>query len=128
MKPIFILILTLAGTTAASGQGLSIEWNIADAACLGTIGAKADCRVSDHWAAAAGVMYNGWSFRADDDPEAFQNRRRTFYAGPEYRPVPYSGGVWATARIQLEQYNRGGLFGKPETEEGNAIGMVFGGG
>lgn len=129
MKRILTLIILIAGTaTAARAQRISIEGNLADAALLGTMNAKAGIRMSEHWALGAGFRYNPWSFREDSDPRAFQDRRRTFYAGPERRPADSCGGIWMAARLQYEEYNRGGLFGRPATEEGEAWGLSFGGG
>ncbi len=122
------LLLAACSAVTAHAQKITIETNLADAALLGTISAKAALRTGDRWSIGAGVRYNGWSFRPDDDPRAFQDRRRTFYAGPEWRPADTCGGIWATARLQFEQYNRGGLFGRPATEEGDAFGLSFGGG
>lgn len=121
-----LLIAGIADTSRA--QKITAETNLADALLLGTVSAKAAYHTESRWAVAAGFRYNGWTFRSDDDPRAFQDRRRTFYAGPEYRPADSCGGLWATARLQYEQYNRGGLFGKPDTEEGDAFGVSFGGG
>lgn len=119
----------IAGTAvAARAQRISIEGNLADFALLGTANAKAGFRLSEHWELGAGLRYNPWSFRDDSDPRAFQDRRRTFYAGPERRPADSCGGVWMAARLQYEEYNRGGLFGRPATEEGEALGLSFGGG
>ncbi|MCQ2137723.1 MAG: DUF3575 domain-containing protein [Bacteroidales bacterium] len=129
MKRILTFIIMLAGAaTAARAQRISIEGNFADVALLGTFSGKAGFRLSEHWAVGAGFRYNPWSFGEDSDPRAFQDRRRTFYAGPERRPADSCGGVWMAARLQYEEYNRGGLFGRSRTEEGDALGLSFGGG
>lgn len=123
-----ILLLFLCLTAPAAAQGINVSTNFADYACLGTLNAAAEYRISEHWALEGGFRYNNWNWRCDCDSRAFQDRRRTFHAGPVYWMRDTCRGVWLTARLQVEEYNRGGLFGRSETEEGDAFGLSFGAG
>lgn len=123
-----ILLLLLFSALPAAAQGISVSTNLADYACLGTGNAAAEIPLNGRWAAEGGFRYNNWSFRCDCDERAFQDRRRTFYAGAKHWLRDSCEGIWLTARLQTEQYNRGGLFGNPRTEEGDAFGASFGGG
>ncbi|MBO4570311.1 MAG: DUF3575 domain-containing protein [Bacteroidales bacterium] len=125
-RTLLILTLFLSLAAHARAQGISVSTNIADYACLGTVNASAEYRLSGHWALEGGFRYNNWNFRCDCDEKAFQDRRRTFHAGAVYWLRDTCEGVWLTARLQVEQYNRGGLFGNPRTEEGDAFGMALG--
>ena len=123
---IAIALLLTCSLLSAEAQRISVSANLADALLLGTINAGAEYGFSGHWAAGAGFRYNNWNFRCDCDRGAFQDRRRTFYAGPRYWTRDTCAGLWAAARLQVEEYNRGGLFGNPRTEEGDALGIAFG--
>ncbi|MBR5055687.1 MAG: DUF3575 domain-containing protein [Bacteroidales bacterium] len=126
MKKFLTILILAAILPSAKAQGISVSTNLADYACLGTLNAAAEYRLSDHWALEAGFRYNNWNWRCDCDSRAFQDRRRTFHAGPVYWLRDTCQGVWLTARLQVEEYNRGGLFGNPRTEEGDAVGISMG--
>lgn len=128
MKKIFTILALTVILPAAKGQELSISTNLADYACLGTLNAAAGYRISARWMLGAGFRYNNWDWRCDCDERAFQDKRRTFHAGGLYWLRDSCGGAWLAGRLQMEQYNRGGLFGNPRTEEGDAFGTAFGAG
>lgn len=125
-KTVTIIILLICSAMSAGAQRLSVSSNLADPLWLGTLNAGAEYGFSGHWAVEAGGRYNNWNFRCDCDSRAFQDRRRSLYAGPRYWFRDTCQGIWTGVRFQIEEYNRGGLFGKPETEEGNAAGIAFG--
>ena len=127
MKNVITIALLLAcSLLSAEAQRVSVSSNQADPLLLGTLNAGAEYGFNGHWAAEAGFRYNNWNFRCDCDKAAFQDRRRTFYAGPRYWTRDTCAGLWVGMRLQVEEYNRGGLFGNPRTEEGDAIGMALG--
>ena len=104
----------------------SVSTNLYDWANLGTMSFEGSFSLMRRWSFDAGVRYNPWSFLSDDNPKAFQNRRRTFYAGPRLWPWNVYSGWWFGANVQYEEYNRGGLWGDPHTEEGDAFGVSLG--
>ena len=104
----------------------SLGTNLYDWANLGTMSMEGSIAVMRHFTINAGVRYNPWSFGADDNPRALQNRRRTVYLGPRFYPWNVYSGFWFSVRAQYEEYNRGGLFGNPLTEEGDAFGISAG--
>lgn len=104
----------------------SLATNLYDWANLGTMSLEGSMSVMRHFTLNAGARYNPWSFGQDDSPNALQNRRRTGYVGARYWPWNVYSGFWMSLRGQYEEYNRGGLFHNPLTEEGDAFGISFG--
>lgn len=129
MKRILVFLLLFAGCAGAKAQrDIGLTVNFADLANLGTLNLAGELTVGERTALEAGARYNNWNFRCDCDSRAFQDRRRTFYAGAREWFADSCRGVWMTARLQVEEYNRGGLFSNPSTEEGDAFGAVLGAG
>lgn len=129
MKRIILTLLFIAwGASAGAQRHAGITINLADIAWLGTLNLSGEVSAGDRLALEAGVRYNNWNFLCDCDSRAFQDRRRTFYAGARKWFADSCSGVWITARLQFEEYNRGGLFFNPATEEGDAFGLVLGAG
>lgn len=124
---VFLLLLTVCAGASAQ-RHIGITENIADLACLGTLNLAGELYAGARLAIEAGARYNNWNFRCDCDRNAFQDRRRTFYAGARKWFADSCDGIWMTARLQVEEYNRGGLFRNPTTEEGDAFGLVLGAG
>lgn len=118
----FITLVMAAG--AAEAQTASVSANLADYAWLGTLNISGQYRWTAHWSAEAGARYNGWSFGRDG--RYFQDRRRTLYAGARHWAEDTCQGWWSGIRLQGEEYNRGGLFGRRYTEEGDAVGISAG--
>lgn len=117
-----ILLALSAGTVPA--QNARIATNLADYACFGTINFSGEYSISPHWSLEGGLRYNNWNFGKEGN--YLQDKRRTFYAGARYWFADTCSGWWSSMRLQTEEYNRGGLFRKPQTEEGNAFGLSTG--
>ena len=130
MKPRILLaaLLLLSAGIPARAQRVSIATNLLDWINLGTVNAQAGVSVSRHLTLHAGVRYNNWYFGSPDKGNAFQNRARTVQAGVRYWPWNVYSSWWFGGRLQWEEYNRGGLFGKPRTEEGLSSGAGAGAG
>jgi hypothetical protein len=120
------LCLLFGAPLAASGQRLAVSQNLADDLFLGTLNGEVQYSVHRSWTLGAGARYNNWTWRARRDDQ-FELRQKTFYLGARWWPWYTYSGWWAGGRLQYQEYNRGGLDG-PQTEEGDAFGLSFGGG
>lgn len=105
---------------------LAVSQNLADYLLLGTLNAEAQYSVHRNWTLNLGARYNNWTWRARQDTQ-FEARQQSYFVGCRWWPWYTYSGWWAGAKLQYQEYNRGGLLG-PETEEGDAVGVSFGGG
>lgn len=105
---------------------LALEQNVADYLFLGTLNASVQYSVHRRWTLGLGARYNGWTWRYGGDTQ-FESRRQTYYFGARWWPWYTYSGWWVGAKLQYEEYNRGGIR-SPETEEGDAFGLAAGGG
>ena len=105
---------------------LCVGQNIADYLFLGTLNADLQYSVRRSWTLGLGARYNGWTWRHRQDTQ-FESRRQNYYFAARWWPWYTYSGWWLGAKLQYQEYNRGGLLG-PETEEGDAFGLGFGGG
>ena len=126
MKRILLPALCLLLTSALSAQVFSLSTNFLDWANLGTVNTQAGLSFSRHLSLHAGVRYNNWNFGSTEKGNAFQNRARTASLGLRYWPWNVYSSWWTSARVQLEEYNRGGLLKELPTEEGTAAGLALG--
>lgn len=122
------ILLLLSAALPARSQTVSLSTNLLDWANLGTLNAQAGLSVSRHLTLHAGVRYNNWNFGSAEKGTAFQNRARTAQLGVRYWPWNVYSSWWFSGRLQCEEYNRGGLFGRSRTEEGLAAGAGVGAG
>ena len=120
------LCLLFGAPLAASGQRLAVSQNLADDLFLGTLNGEVQYSVHRSWTLGVGARYNNWTWRARRDDQ-FESRQKTFYLGARWWPWYTYSGWWAGGRLQYQEYNRCGLDG-PQTEEGDAFGLSFGGG
>lgn len=131
---LLLLVLSSALSPApVRAQNASLAANLADMLELGTVGLEASVGVSRHWTVNVGAKFNPWTFRSRDtfnglysepNPDQVQDRRRTLHLGGRYWPWNIYSGLWAGARGQWEEYNRGGLLSEV-TEEGDAVGLAL---
>ena len=128
MKKSILLAFCLLMTARLAAQSFSLSTNLLDWANLGTANLQAGLSFSRHLTLHAGVRYNNWNFGSEDKGNEFQNRARGAALGVRYWPWNVYSSWWVGARAKVEEYNRGGLFGKPLTEEGVAagVGVAFG--
>ena len=127
-KTILLALCLLAAGIPLRGQSFSLSSNLLDWANLGTANVQAGLSFSRHMSLHAGVRYNNWNFGSPDEGTAFQNRARAASLGARYWPWNVYSSWWVGVRGQVEEYNRGGFFKKPLTEEGVAagLGLAFG--
>lgn len=128
MKHRIALAIGLLLATSLSAQEFSLSTNILDWANLGTANIQAGISFSRHFTLHAGGRYNNWDFGSVERGNPFQNRARTASLGVRYWPWNVYSSWWCGMRAQVEEYNRGGMLKKMETEEGIAagIGLAFG--
>lgn len=127
-RTIIILALTLLLPQLCFAQRWSLGTNAADWAALGTVNAGAGVAVSRHFSLNAEARVNPWTFREGDSERQLQNRHQTYSVGARWWPWYVYSGWWVSVGGQYREYNRGGLFGRRETEEGDAFGASLGGG
>ena len=125
MKKIIVLLafLALSVSAAHSQQRYSISTNLVGWGYLGTINAEAGIAVTQHWSLMAGYKYNPWTFKKGVPGEQHQSRQQTYNVGFRVWPWHVYSGWWVGAKAQYQEYNRGGLLNRQETEEGDAVGL-----
>ncbi|MBR3450449.1 MAG: DUF3575 domain-containing protein [Bacteroidales bacterium] len=117
------LLLLLCLTHSLFAQELSLSTNLLDWANLGTANLQAGYSFGRHASLHAGVRYNNWNYGSAERRTAFQNRARTLSAGARYWPWSVYSSWWFGMKAQVEEYNRGGLLRRAQTEEGVAAGL-----
>lgn len=138
-KLIFIFVFLFLAAWGASAQRVAdgdydlehrarfaFSQNLADYLFLGTVNAELQFSVHRNWTVGLGARYNNWTWRARQDNQ-FEQRQQTYYIGARWWPWYTYSGWWVGARIQYQEYNRGGLI-RQETEEGDAMGLALGAG
>lgn len=104
----------------------SISTNAFEWANLATVNASGQFSIARHFTLEASTRWNPWSY-SNNNGDRFQSRQRTFAFGTRWWPWYAYSGWWAGLKGQYQEYNRGGLRSQ-ETEEGDAAGLVVGGG
>ena len=118
-RMILMAVLLSIAFCSARAQKLSVSTNALGYADFLTINAEASVAVARHWSVNAGFMYNPWSFRGEWGE--MRDSRRTASAGTRFWFWNVYSGWWLGAKVQWEEYNRGGIR-SPRTEEGDAFG------
>lgn len=118
-----LLLVALVCGVRAEAQKVSISTNILNWADLATINGEFSFAVARHVSLTATGQYNGWNFGSVEKGNPFQDRVRGGALGMRYWTWNVFSGWWFGLNARCEEYNRGGLFGKKETEEGFAIGV-----
>lgn len=128
IKRIVIIVAFLALSIPLSAQRFAIGTNFVDWASLGTINAEGAVAVSKHITIHIGAELNPWTWGAGNQSTQFQARQNSYWAGARWWPWHVYSGWWAGLDGRYSVYNIGGLFKKPETEEGDAYGVgIYGG-
>lgn len=123
-----ILASCLVISLSLSAQEVSLSMNVLDLANLGTANLQAGVSLDRHLTLHAGARYNNWDFGSVEKGNPFQNRARTASLGMRYWPWNVYSSWWYGFKLQVEEYNRGGIFKQMKTEEGvgAGAGMAFG--
>lgn len=132
----YLLLLLLLCPAVCAGQRpsedlehrarIGLSQNLADYLLLGTLNAELQYSLHRSWTLQAGARYNNWTWYPRQDIQ-FESRRQTYFLGARWWPWYTYSGWWAGAKLQYEEYNRGGIV-SPETEEGDAVGLGIGAG
>ena len=120
---VFLLGILLAGTLHA--QRFSLGTNLADYADFGTLNISGTVSVSKRWSLGADVKYNPYLFSRGGEP--LSARQRLFSLGSRFWPWHVYSGWWLGAKMQYQEYNRGGIRSE-KTEEGDRFGAGLSGG
>ncbi|MBO4633977.1 MAG: DUF3575 domain-containing protein [Bacteroidales bacterium] len=119
------LLLTLASLFTAGAQQWALSTNVADYANYGTLNMEGSVAAGQHWSITAVAKYNPFLFQKDGEP--LSARQRVYGAGVRFWPWHVYSGWWAGAKLQYQEYNRGGIQG-PATDEGDRYGVGLSGG
>ena len=121
IRLIFALLCLLLPLTAQA-QNIALSTNVAGYADFGTLNAEASMSVARQWRITAGVKYNHFMFKAGEDGHDLSNKKRLFAAGARFWPWHVYSGWWFAAKMQYQEYNRGGIVSQ-ETVEGDRVGI-----
>jgi len=103
-------------------KAVALETNLVDYIYLGTLNVEGQVALGRNISLDVGAKYNPWTYNRSDATKQFQSRQQTYYAGVRWWPWYVYSGWWVEGAAQYQEYNRGGYFNKPETEEGDALG------
>lgn len=121
MKKILLALLLLTSCFLSVGQEYSLSTNAIDYANLGTLNMDASHALARHWSLTAGVKYNPFTWKAENESGIMRNRQLVCSAGVRYWPWHVYSGWWLAAKGQYQMYNIGGI-SAPETQEGDRYG------
>ena len=120
-----VLALLLAFGASAFAQRWAMETNVVDYVNFGTLNLEGSVAVAQHWSATAVAKLNPFHYQKDGEP--LNARQQLYGAGVRYWPWHVYSGWWAGARLQYQEYNRGGIRDKL-TDEGDRFGLGLSGG
>lgn len=110
-------------STAAHAQKAAVSINAGELVLAGGIGAEVNYAVAQHWSADMGVRVNPWTFNRANPEKQSQYRHQTYSIGARYWPWYVYSGFWFGAKLQYQEYSRGGFGGRLASEEGDAFGL-----
>lgn len=111
----------------SKAQKFSVSVNAGDLVWFGTGDLAVSAALGQHLTLDAEARYNPWKFRTASADTQFQDNRREISAGVAWWPWHVYSGWYVSSRVQLQEYNRGGIWNR-RSEEGVALGLTFGGG
>lgn len=119
-------VVCLFSPLVMRGQSFSVATNALDYANYGTMNVEGAVAAGRHWSLTAVAKYNPFLHRKRDG-EALSARQQLYGAGVRYWPWHVYAGWWAGARMQYQEYNRGGIQ-SAQTDEGDRYGLGLSGG
>ena len=125
MKKMIILVLGLMAACTLHAQRFTLGTNIADYVDYGTLNLSGTLAVGKRWSLGTEVKYNPYLFSREGRPRSA--RQRLFSLGSRYWPWHVYSGWWLGAKMQYQEYNRGGIRSEL-TEEGDRFGAGLSGG
>lgn len=120
-----VLLLAMAALGSARAQHWALATNVADYAQFGTLNLEGSLAAGQHWSVTAVAKYNPFLFEKNGEPLSM--RQQLYGAGVRFWPWHVYSGWWAGARLQYQEYNRGG-WNSPATDEGDRYGVGLSGG
>lgn len=120
LRTLLTSVCLLLACHPSHAQEWSVATNAADWINLGTLNAEGSVATGRHTTLNVSARYNPWTFQ-DREGAQMQNRRQTYAVGVRFWPWYVYSGWWAGAKLQYEEYNRGGIL-EQSTEEGDAVG------
>ena len=119
MKRMILFAAALLTGLAAFAQQWSVGTNFMDYANFGTLNAEVSMSVARNWSVNAQAKYNpfGW----ENNGEPLSAKQQSYALGGRYWPWHVFSGWWVGARMQYQEYNRGGIK-SPQTREGDRYG------
>lgn len=121
-----LALLLFAAAWEAGAQTWSVSTNAMDYMNFGTLNVEGGVAASRHWSLTAVAKYNPFLFQ-NREGEPVSARQQLYGAGVRYWPWHVFSGWWAGARLQYQEYNRGGIR-SAETDEGDRYGLGLSGG
>lgn len=109
----------------ANGQKFSVSTNMLEYINFMTFNVEGSLSVSRHFSMNVNARYNPFTFGRGENIRT--NRQNTCGIGAKYWLWYVHSGWWLSSKIQMQEYNRGGLFSK-YSREGNRYGIGFGAG
>ncbi len=116
------LMLLISGAEC-NAQRFSVSTNLLDYASLGTMNIEGACSVSRRLSITAGARYNPFTFRKSVPEGQIQMKQQSYSLGVRLWPWHTWSGWWFAGKGRYQEYNFGGLFRNPETQEGDRIGL-----
>lgn len=131
-----ILAVTLALSTSIRAQSFSVATNFGCWAELATLNVEVGYAWDQHLSFHAGVYYNPFTFGnadqddryeeiVDENRKMFQYKREAVAIGARWWPWHVFSGWWVRGKLQLQGYDRGGVF-NPQRYQGTAFGAGVG--
>lgn len=117
--------LSMLAPAEASAQQVALGTNAIDYAELGTLNLNCNVSVGRRFTLGANVRYNPWVFKPKTEQQ-FNSKVRGGSIDFRYWPWHVYSGWWIMLKGQVLEYNVGGLFDKPECEQGLAYGAGIG--
>ena len=124
-KRLALCLIVAAVCAQCYAQQWAVSTNFADYANFGTLNLEGSVATGKHWSVTAVAKYNPFLFYKGEQPVSA--RQQVYGAGVRFWPWHVYSGWWAGARLQYQEYNRGGLTSQ-ETDEGDRYGVGLSGG
>lgn len=122
-KVLAVLLVLASSCGYAHAQKFQINTNAVLWMSMATINFQADYAVQQHWTVGLGAKYNPFEFPKDGGDSQMQYKQRSMSVFARWWPWHVYSGWWVCPRIQVQEYNMGGII-SASTEEG----MKYGGG
>ena len=124
-RGLLVAVLLAAWCLPLRAQRLSMATNVLDYVNFGTMNVEGSIAVGRQWSMVAEAKYNPFLFQRDGEP--LSARQQVYAAGVRFWPWHVYSGWWFSAKVQYQEYNRGGIRSE-ETDEGDRYGAALSGG